>query len=170
MADTVRVLPRAGTRNFEKLKRHILPLSVNNTDFDAAKKEWALAHVMFTNNPGTCPCSKYPIHEFCYLKNNENGNETYVGNVCVYRFIEIDTRSIFTGLKRIKESALTHPNSAVIEYANDKGYLYGDNEVEFLEQIKGKRKLSEAQEHWLSKINRRIVEAIVVNDLPQPIN
>lgn len=173
MADTVHKkieLPKSGTKNFEKLKKHILPLSVNKTDFDEAKKEWTLANVKFTNNPGTCPCSKYPIHEFCYLKNNKNGNKTFVGNVCVYRFIGIDTRSIFKGLERIKASAVVPPNSSVIDYANSRGYLYGPNEEQFLQQIKGKRKLSDGQINWLAKINRRIVQAIVVNDLPKQIN
>lgn len=154
------------TFNFEKLKEHILPLSVNQTDFYAAKKEWLLDYIMVTQEFGSCPCGK-AIKEHCHLKNELNGKTTFVGNVCVYRFIEIDARSIFTGLGRVKKNNAAKPNEALIEYANEKGYLYGQNEYDFLQQIKRKRNLSDKQKHWLTKINRRIVEQIVVNALPQ---
>lgn len=152
--------------NLKNLKLHILPLSVNQTDFNEAKKEWILDYIMVTEDFGSCPCGQ-TIKEHCHLKNKLNGKTTFVGNVCVYRFIEIDARPIFRSLKRIQESNIAKPNTALIEYACEKGFLYGENEYDFLQNIKGKRNLSEAQEHWLTKINRRIVCEIVVNTLPQ---
>jgi len=114
---------------------------------------------------GECPCG-HVIKEHCYLKNKENGETTHVGNVCVKRFMEIDATNLFAGLKRIEKKDTAKPNAALIEYAEERGYLYGNNEYEFLQNIKRKRDLSEKQEHWLTKINRRIVNEIVVQRLP----
>lgn len=152
--------------NFENLKRHILPLSVNKTDFNEAKKEWKLDYIVVTENFGSCPCSQ-AIKEHCHLKNKLNKKTTFVGNVCVYRFIEIDARPIFRGLAKVQKSNTAKPNAALIEYAWEQGFLYGRNEYDFLQSIKGKRNLSEKQVNWLSFINRRIVESIVVNTLPR---
>lgn len=153
------------THNFENLKNHILPLSEEKSSFEAAKKEWELDHVMITEEFGKCPCS-HPIKEHCYMKNKINGNCTYVGNVCVRRFMDIDTGNLFSGLARIKKNGpKTKPNFAVIEYAHQKGYLHGHNEYEFLKGISKKRKLTTKQENWLQFINRRIIVAIVVRRL-----
>lgn len=158
---------------FENLKNHILPLSVEKTNFEAAKTEWELDHVKITEEFGKCPCS-HPIKEHCYMINKKNGNSTYVGNVCVRRFMDIDTGNLFSGLAQIKKKNTTKPNIAVIEYARKKGYLYdaddGDDnrEYNFLKGIRQKRKLTPKQEHWLQKINRRIIEAIVVRRIGSP--
>ena len=37
-----------------------------------------------------CPCGQ-EIKEHCYIRNLLNGNKTYVGNVCINRFIGINT-------------------------------------------------------------------------------
>lgn len=147
-------LDQMPSRNFENLRNHILPLSVNRNDFDEAKREWVLEHIAVTKDFGNCPCSQQ-IKEHCYLRNRLNRRTTYVGNVCVYRFIEIDARPIFNGLRRVRDNYHAKPNAALIEDAKNQGYLYGDNEYDFLQKIKRKRNLSEAQEQWLKFINRR---------------
>lgn len=152
------------THNFQNLKNHILPLSVEKTNFEEAKEEWELDHVMTTIEFDKCPCS-HPIKEHCYMRNKKNGNCTYVGNVCVRRFMDIDTGNLFSGLARIKKNTTTKPNLAVIEYVHRKGYLYGDNEYGFLKGIRPKKKLTPRQESWLEKINRRIILEIVVRRL-----
>lgn len=151
--------------NFQNLKNHIMPKSVNRYDFNEAKKEWELDYIIFTEEFGNCPCGR-AIKEHCYIKNMDNGETTHVGNVCVKRFMEIDASKLFRGLKRIQRNNKAKPNPALIEYAQEQGYLYGDNEYEFLQNIKRRRELSERQENWLTKINRRIVEKIVVQRLP----
>lgn len=108
--------------------------------------------------------------EHCHLKNKLNDSTTFVGNVCVYKFIEIDARTIFTGLARVQKNNKAKPNEALIEYAWKQGFLYGENEYDFLQNIKRKRNLSEKQVNWLIFINRRIVESIVVKfQLKKPI-
>lgn len=154
------------TSDFKRLSNHILSLSVNKTDFNEAKKEWELDIIVVTENFGSCPCGQ-AIKEHCQLKNKLNQKTTYVGNVCVHRFIEINTKPIFNGFKRVQKRNVATPNAELIQYAWERGYLYSRKEYDFLESIKGKRKLSEGQEGWLTKINRRIVETIVVNRLPR---
>jgi hypothetical protein len=108
-----------------------------------------------------CPCGQ-DIKEHCYIRNRLNGNQTYVGNVCINRFIQIDTGNLFDGLKRIAKDLTANANSDLIEHAYRMGYLFGEKEYTFLKQTMRKRNLSAAQIAWKSKINRRIVAQTVV--------
>lgn len=151
--------------NFGNLKAHILPLSEEKFDFNLAKLEWELDYVVFTIEFGQCPCSQR-IKEHCHLRNKINGNTTHVGNICVERFMGIDAGQLFNGLRKIRNNPEAPPNRDLIEYALARGYLYGDNEYDFLRNVVNKRRLSEKQKQWLTFINRRIIEQIVVRELP----
>lgn len=156
------------THNFKKLKAHILNLSEAD-NFDDAKSEWSLDRVCVTEEFGQCPCGK-KIKEHCYLKNGRNENTTWVGNVCVRRFMNIDSGTLFDGLRRVRGNNSARPNNMLIEYAWSRGNLFGESEYKFLRDISGRRwKLSEKQLHWLQKINRRIVQSIVVLRVPDQI-
>ena len=147
------------THNFERLKAHILPLSQAAT-FEAARSEWVLDSIEVSDEFDLCPCGQ-DIKEHCYLRNTVTGHQTYVGNVCVNRFIGIDTGTLFDGLRRIKENLAANPNLAVIAYAESKGFLF-DKEPQFLRSTVRKRILSSAQKAWKEKINRRILNGTVV--------
>jgi hypothetical protein len=153
--------------NFEQLKAHILPLSQAKT-FDAARREWVLIGVEVSEEFDNCPCGQ-EIKEHCYIKNALNGNTTYVGNVCINRFIGIDTGNLFEGIKRIVQNASANANEDLIEHAYRFGYIY-ESEYKFLMDTRRKRNLSEKQLAWKQKINRRITNRIVVrkrsNGLP----
>jgi hypothetical protein len=145
--------------NFERLTAHILPLSQAQF-FDAARKEWKLIGVEVSKEFDNCPCGQ-EIKEHCYIRNIHNGNTTYVGNVCINRFIGIDTGSLFAGIKRIAKDASANANEDLIEHAYRFGYIY-ESEYKFLMETRHKRKLSEKQLAWKQKINRRITNRIVV--------
>lgn len=145
--------------NFECLKAHILPLS-RAKGFDVARTEWRLVAVEISAEFDNCPCGQ-EIKEHCYIKNSVTGHETYVGNVCINRFIGIDTGNLFDGLRRIAKNDTTNANADVIEYANERGFLY-DKEYDFLMSTRLKRTLSDKQKAWKQKINRRILNKIVV--------
>ncbi len=145
--------------NFERLKAHILPLSRANT-FELARAEWKLVGVEITEDFDYCPCGK-DIKEHCYIENSLTGNSTYVGNVCINRFIGIDTGNLFDGLKRIAKDPFANPNLDLIEYAWKLGYIY-ETEYTFLIETRLKRKLSPKQLAWKEKINRRITHQTVV--------
>ncbi|MBU2643007.1 MAG: hypothetical protein KJ889_14510 [Gammaproteobacteria bacterium] len=145
--------------NFERLKTHILPLS-NSKDFNSARAEWRLVGVEVSEEFDHCPCGQ-EIKEHCYIQNQLNGNTTYVGNVCVNRFIGIETGNLFSGLKRIAEDETANANEDLIIHAYRFGYIF-ESEYKFLMETRLKRKLSAKQIEWKKKINRRIINKAVV--------
>jgi len=147
------------THNFERLKAHILPLSVAG-DFATARHEWTLFAVEISEEWDQCPCS-HEIKEHCFIRNRFNGNETHVGNVCINRFIGIETGNLFAGLKRIASNISANANEDLIRHAYRLGYIF-EREHEFLMQTRHKRKLSAKQIAWKQKINRRIITQTVV--------
>ena len=147
------------SHNFALLKAHILPLSRSQV-FEVARTEWVLDFVEVSDEFDWCPCGQ-DIKEHCYIRNTITEHKTYVGNVCVNRFIGIETGNLFDGLKRLKADPKANPNRAVIDYAEARGYLY-DKEPEFLRATALKRKLSPKQAAWKEMINRRIVNQTVV--------
>ncbi|RRD22035.1 hypothetical protein ECB98_21955 [Brucellaceae bacterium VT-16-1752] len=146
--------------NFEGLKSHIVPLS-NAKSFETARLEWDLVGVEISEELDECPCGQN-ILEHCHIRNRLNGATTYVGNVCINRFVGIDTGNLFEGLKRIQEDLSANANDDLIEHAYRMGYLFDDKEYRFLKQTKLKRKLSAAQLSWKKKINRRILNQTIV--------
>lgn len=145
--------------NFERLKAHILPLS-QAEDFDAARREWKLIGVEVSDEWDNCPCGQ-EIKEHCYIQNKLNGHRTYVGNVCINRFIGIDTGNLFAGLKRIASDPHANANEDLIIHAYKLGYIF-ESEYQFLMSTRRKRKLSDKQLAWKEKINRRIINKTVV--------
>ena len=71
--------------NFENLKRHILSLS-HNDNFYHAKNEWTLDHIQVNDELDRCPCGQ-PIKDLCYIHNQITNHTTYVGNICINRFL-----------------------------------------------------------------------------------
>ncbi len=147
------------SHTFEQLMAHILPLSKGKT-FEAARQEWVLEYVEVSDEFDSCPCGQ-DIKEHCYIRNQVTGNQTYVGNVCVNRFIGIDTGNLFDGLKRLKTNPTANANHAVIDYAERRGYIF-EGESKFLRDTVLKRKISDKQAAWKEKINRRILQQTVV--------
>lgn len=148
------------SHNLARLKEHIIPLSEAST-FEDARREWDLEAVEISDEWDNCPCGQ-DIKEHCYIRNRINGNTTYVGNVCINKFIQINTGNLFEGLKRIANDETANPNHDLIEHAYRMGYLYSDKEYLFLKQTALKRNLSPAQLAWKRKINRRILSQTIV--------
>ena len=69
-----------------KLIEEIIALS-EASNWDEAKREWALLHVYREDDPLTCLCGHFPINEICVIGNMKNGREAIVGNVCVKKFM-----------------------------------------------------------------------------------
>lgn len=145
--------------NFERLKAHILPLS-NSQEFHDAIKEWRLVGVEISEEFDNCPCGQ-EIKEHCYIENKSTGHKTYVGNICINRFIGINTGNLFDSLKRIARDSKANANEDLINHAYKLGYIY-ESEYGFLMQTRLQRKLSPAQLAWKEKINRRITHKTVV--------
>src|SRR5262245_18392749 len=75
-----------------KLFQRIIALSEAD-NWDDAKWEWSLEDVYFADqdDPGTCLCGHHPIIENCVLVNRENENRATVGNVCVKKFLGLNS-------------------------------------------------------------------------------
>ena len=71
------------------------------------------------------------------------------------------------GLKRIAADITANANHDLIEHAWRSGYLFGENEYTFLKQTALKRRLSDAQIAWKTKINRRILAQTRVRNRTQ---
>ena len=147
------------SHNRQALAAHIVELSEAET-FDEAVDEWDFTAIEFVEEGDHCPCGQH-IHEQCFITNRHNGNTTYVGNVCINRFMGMDTKTLVAGLHRIQRDECANPNEAVIEYANARGYLF-PKEYDFLIGIHRKRNFSTKQQAWKEKINRRILNQVVV--------
>ncbi|QBH00045.1 hypothetical protein [Xanthomonas oryzae] len=145
--------------NLERLKAHILPLSQSDR-FDVARTEWDLVGVEITEDFDRCPCGQ-EIKEHCYITNRITGESTYVGNVCINRFLGISTGTLFDGLKRIANDPHANANLDVIRHGLKLGFIY-ESEYDFLVSTRLKRNLSLRQLEWKRKINRRITQQIVV--------
>ena len=147
------------------LKGHILGLS-QATDFAVACTEWSLVNIYVTDDFDSCPCG-HEIKEHCEIANRFTRSETFVGNVCIKRFMNLDTGTLFAGLKRICACNTANANAALIAYAETRGFLF-PNEALFLRSTARKRSPSAKQLAWKEKINRRIIKEIVVRKLPRP--
>lgn len=151
---------RREDHNFERLKAHIMPLSKAPT-FEQARNEWKVIGVHIEKEWDACPCGQ-PIKELCFLENKVTKQRTYVGNICVNRFMGIETGSLLDGMKKIMKDPSANANTDVIEYAKSNGYLF-EQEYEFLMETRRKRKLSAKQEQWKIRINQRILQQSIVS-------
>jgi hypothetical protein len=144
--------------NFEHLKAAILELS-QSTEWDTARLEWRLVSVHQSDDPQTCPCTHYPILEICTLDNRLTGHSLEVGNVCVKRFIGIQTQQIFDGLRRVGKFNNLSLNAACIVFFRERGVLT-DWEYEFLSDTFRRRTLTGKQLAQRQQINRRILALV----------
>jgi hypothetical protein len=138
-----------------RLTQEILSRSVART-WAEARREWELAYVYFAEVPGTCLCGHHPILENCVIVSRENGNEAVVGNVCVTRFLGIDSEAVFRSLRRVLEDPTRPLNEAAVEHAYGRGWL-NDWEREFLLGTSRKRSLSPRQRAKRVQINRKVL-------------
>jgi hypothetical protein len=148
------------SNNFDTLQREIIALSVADT-WDKAVKEWSLNYIeMLDEAVETCLCEHYPLKELCFLMNHENGYETMVGNVCVNRFMGIDSESIFRGFKRIMKDPTKAASVELADYAYS-SHLIDEWEHTFLEDTVALRRLSLRQANKRHEINTRLVKTIL---------
>jgi hypothetical protein len=138
-----------------RLFKEIIARSVSQT-WEEAKLEWDLKHVYREDEPLTCLCGHTPIIEICVLHNRRNGNTAEVGNVCVNKFLGLESDLIFSGLRRVAKNVDKALNEAATNYAHEQGWIT-DWEKKFCLDTNRKRKLSAKQELKRAEINRLIL-------------
>lgn len=152
--------------NHDTLRLEIIRLSTSNT-WGEAKQEWTLEsiHLLEADEDDvSCLCGHTPIKELCFLRNSKNGKETIVGNVCVTKFLNLQSNTIFKGIKRITKDVEKALNIATITYAHKRGWI-DDWQKEFGTDTYRKRVLSSAQMSKRIEINQRILGSLKAHKL-----
>lgn len=142
----------------DALAIHIINLSTAKSWY-AAKAEWSLDRIYMNNDTQNCPCG-HVIKEVCVIRNSMNGNETEVGNVCVYKFMAIDSRSLFDSFRRVSSGASKTFSEDMIAYAR-RHNLISNWDVTFYLDIRTKRRLTERQLAQKNRINGQILTFVV---------
>lgn len=138
-----------------QLTTEILKLSVAQT-WNEAKREWSLKEVYEADEPETCLCGHYPIIELCLLRNDLNGAQATVGNICVKKFIGLPSDNIFQSIKRVRKDSSKSLNLAAVHHAFDRQWINAW-EKDFYVDIMGKRNLTERQKTKKQQINDRVL-------------
>lgn len=152
--------------NFKQLSQQILALS-EASDWETARKEWALVDIIEADEPETCLCGHYPIIEICEIHNRVTGHSAEVGNVCVKRFLGFRSDLIFAGVKRVRKDPEKGLNADCIAFFRQRNLL-SDWEYGFLQDTMRKRNLSAKQMATRVKINRKILAAVSRRGLQEP--
>lgn len=118
--------------------------------------EWNVDDIYEDDEFCTCACGHYPIKEVCVLKNIKNGNVINVGNCCVKKFIGMDSSSLFNSIKRIKKDVNRSVSKEALTFYLNK-FVINNIEYKFYNDIIRKRKLSDKQRAWKTKINNKII-------------
>jgi len=147
--------------NAALLELEIVQLSKSDC-FELARKEWKLSRIEKQQALDSCLCGQV-IKELCYITNQINGNTVYVGNVCVNKFMQIDTGTMFNGLNRIMKDSTANPSEDLVNHALELGILKS-NEARFLRSLVGRSKLSAKQQNWKKSLNLRMVHSLVVDE------
>ncbi|WP_041794017.1 hypothetical protein [Micavibrio aeruginosavorus] len=144
--------------NKYKIAEEIIRLSTSK-NWDLAKLEWHLEDVYFEDEPETCLCGHTPIIEVCILKNKNNGNTARVGNICVKKFMGLDSDKIFQSVKRIKKDVTKSLSAEALQYAFQKNWIFLKDR-DFYISIMKKRLLTEKQLKWKKDINLRVLSRL----------
>jgi hypothetical protein len=138
-----------------RLFKEIIALSIATT-WEEAKAEWDLKNVYREDEPLTCLCGHTPIIEICVLQNRLNKNWAEVGNVCVTKFLGLESDLIFSGLRRIARDKDKALNEASTSYAYEQGWI-NEWERDFCLSTMRKRSLTAKQALKRAEINRLIL-------------
>jgi hypothetical protein len=139
-----------------RLVEGIVALSVADSWHDA-KLEWELAYAYLQDDPpGTCLCGHFPIVERCLIRNHRNGHEVTVGNVCVTRFMGINSASLFRCFRRVMADVSKPLSGDAVVYAFER-YWINVWEKRFCLDTASKRWLSERQLATRVAINERVL-------------
>jgi hypothetical protein len=151
-------MDEGGGHNFARLRAAILKFS-KATDWETARKEWALRTIYDADEPDTCLCGHYPIIEICEIENRVTGERTDVGNICIKRFLGFRSDLIFQALKRVRKDISKSLNADAAAFFRERGAV-NDWEYEFLQDTQRKRDLSDRQMATRIAINQKVLAAV----------
>ncbi len=122
------------------------------TNINEAIQEWEDTSIR-VDQKSRCICG-HDIVENCEITNKLNGHSLIVGNVCINKFLGLDLRPVFAGLKSI--SSGKNGNDALYEYSLKRG-LIDQWAHDFMANVKRKRKFSTKQQQTLEIIKMKML-------------
>ncbi|MGV3608927.1 MAG: hypothetical protein ACO1RA_21160 [Planctomycetaceae bacterium] len=137
------------------LRANIIEQSEAKTWYEACQ-EWRLQNIWMSDDPQTCQCGHFPIHEICVIRNRHNGNLTDVGNCCVNNFLGINSEKLFASVRKVSQDVSASFNAETINLVYEEGYI-NDWELSFYLNNWRKRKLSYKAAAIKQKINEKIL-------------
>lgn len=158
------------SENFERLKEEIINRS-NSDDWNTAKLEWELSYIYRSDDRNeACLCGQNPIIELCVLRNNANGREAVVGNVCVKNFMGMHQGDkIFQAFRRVVKDNTKTLNEESIKYARQHGWITDWEQRFYLDTWRKRHtNLSDKQKTKRIEINNRVMTRI--RSARRPVN
>jgi hypothetical protein len=144
-----------------KLTLEIIERS-NAKTWQEAKWEWEIESIFNQTEPDTCLCGHSPIMELCILRNRCNGNRVTVGNVCVKKFLGLESDPIFKCVRRVTKDIKKPLNRATLDHALRQGWISHLNHFTYVNVLM-KRNLFSLQLPERIKINQLILAQINKN-------
>lgn len=156
------------TRNFKQLKKILIESSVSDT-FEDAIHEWTEIDRYFVINDGYyCICGKPNIHELCIIENILTGNKLTLGNCCIVRISNSDSRFFFKALTKISNDRTRSANQALINFAHKQNVFDNWERVFYLNIWRRQNKtLSPKQLARKKYLNEKLLETFKVTSIPK---
>ena len=145
--------------NFDKFTSAILSLS-NSKVWLEAKPEWKLHLAYSDGSDRACECGHQPIHQICVIKNQENGNEAEVGNVCVHNFMQLASRRVFAVLRRVRIEITKSLNPAALDLFKRRDVISTGEMDDYLEYWRKRTNMTDVQRRQKAEINQRIIDYV----------
>lgn len=150
-----------GKHNYYRLSEHILSLSSGKT-IEEAMTEWDVTGYRLDSNfEEFCPCGHH-IKEMCEIRNRVTKEETYVGNVCIHRFMKNIDKNVIVGLKRLLTDPWANASESLSYWCYFNMGFISEKEYDFLMDTKNKRNFSDKQLNWKFYINQKILQCALV--------
>ena len=120
-------------------------------------KDWRVGNIGFNEDGQSCElCRHYPIKEICTITNQYTREEKEIGNICVKKFYDINSKILFDAIKRVKVDNYKSVNLDFIDFAFNNN-LINKWEFDFYKSIFRKRKLSPKQKEKKLFINKKLL-------------
>eukprot|EP00730_Choanoeca_flexa_P015989 TRINITY_DN746_c0_g1_i1.p1 TRINITY_DN746_c0_g1~~TRINITY_DN746_c0_g1_i1.p1 ORF type:complete len:173 (+),score=37.43 TRINITY_DN746_c0_g1_i1:32-520(+) len=131
--------------------------------YKVAKKEWH-PHMVYEEPGGQCICGHRPITMHCVIKNEHNGKELILGNVCIKKFghndgLEMKLQTIMKGLQKLRKGGL---GNRALRRLCFKRQIITKWELDFANNIEGRQsglsfKQSKCQQVVLKKMQKALI-------------
>ncbi|MCI1141841.1 hypothetical protein MOP88_05135 [Sphingomonas sp. WKB10] len=143
--------------NFKQLQAEMLARS-QSVDWPQAKSEWDLEDVFIVNQDQVCLCGHHPIRQICTLRNSVIANPAEVGNVCVQKFLGMNSRRVVNALKRISGDIHRSLNKEGIEMFTNLGVISRVDADDYLLFYRKRKNITDRQRSLRASINNKVIK------------